>query len=275
MDTTNVITAPEVAVIAPISYDHMTILGSTLTEIATEKAGIIKPGSVVVSAKQEPEVEKVLREAASKAGCPLYYAKEPALRERSLDGQQFSMDGSEVYTTALLGNYQIQNAALALRAVEELGARGYDIPEVAKQEGIAGTRWFGRFTLIRRDPMVFVDGGHNPQGAAVLRQSLEAYVPGQKITFVLGVLKDKDVDGILEELMPIAKRCMTVAVPSERTMDPEALAGRIRPYGVDAQPYQNLRAAMDGVFKEDVVCICGSLYLLSQVEEEIFSRKKN
>ena len=269
VDTTNVIPAPLVTVIAPISYDHMSILGNTLTEIATEKAGIIKPGTKVVSAIQEPEVKKVLSYTCKSKKVQIDYIKKPKLISQNLTSQTFELD--RAYKTSLLGNYQIENAALAILAISKFNecfnSKKFHITDEMIEDGIKNTRWFGRFTLVSREPYVIVDGGHNRQGARVLRESLQQYFPDKKVIFLMGILRDKEVDIILDELLPIAKKCYTMEVPSERTMPPEELAAKIKEKGVEAQVIgaeDTDRLDVDKlVEKDDVLCICGSLYLLS------------
>lgn len=269
VDTTNVIPAPIVTVIAPISYDHMSILGNTLTEISTEKAGIIKPGTKVVSAIQEAEVKKVLSQTCKKQKVHIDYIKKPKLIRQNLRGQTFEID--RIYETSLLGTYQIENAALAILAIKKFNecfnSKKFHISEEMIEDGIKDTRWFGRFTLVSRQPYVIVDGGHNRQGARVLRESLQQYFPDKKITFLMGILKDKEVDIILDELLPVAKKCYTMAVPNDRTMPPGELAEKIKEKGVEAQVISAAdtdRLDVDKlVEKDDVLCICGSLYLLS------------
>ncbi len=268
MDTTNVIPAPLVSVITPISYDHMTILGNTLTEIATEKAGIIKSGTTVVSAKQEPEVVHVLEEVCAKQSVSLEIVKASQIINRDIHGQRFITSDGMDYETTMLGTYQIDNAAVAIAAARKLGDLGYPITENAIRNGIANTKWFGRFTLLSDKPPVIIDGGHNRQGATVLRQSLEEYFPGKKITFILGILADKEVDIILDTLLPIADRCYTMAVPNPRTMPPEKLAEMIQDRGVDAAVLSN-DLTLDNIKENaEIVCIAGSLYLISQISNE-------
>jgi len=257
MDTTNVIPAPMVTVIAPISYDHMGILGNTLTEIATEKAGIIKPGTVVVSAPQEEEVAAVLEKVCEERQVTLLYAPEPALIERSLDGQRFRI-AEQVFETRLLGTYQLDNASLAITAIQNLTLRKQQI-----QAGIRNTTWFGRFTLLQKNPYILVDGGHNRQGAQVLRESLETYFPGRKITFLIGILKDKEVDMILDALMPIAERVYVTTVPNARSMNENELANMIRQRNVQVEIFD---ADCIHLEETDVLCICGSLYLLDKMK---------
>jgi dihydrofolate synthase/folylpolyglutamate synthase len=262
-DTTNVIPAPLVTVITPISYDHMSILGNTLTEIATEKAGIIKEGTVVVSAPQETETQKVLERTCAEKNVSLEYTKAPIPIARSLQGQSFKLD--RIYKTKLLGTYQIENASTALLVIDKLREKGLSISDNAVDQGIAKTEWFGRFTVLRETPYVIVDGGHNRQGAAVLRSSLEEYFPGKKITFLLGILADKEVDIILDELMPIAGKCYVAAVPNKRTMDPQILAGMIKSRGVEATVLGNDIPLENIINENDITCIMGSLYLIKKI----------
>ncbi|SCZ77548.1 bifunctional folylpolyglutamate synthase/dihydrofolate synthase [Pseudobutyrivibrio xylanivorans] len=265
VDTTNVIPSPVVSVITPISYDHMTILGNTLAEIATEKAGIIKPGTVVVSAKQEPEVVEVLAKVCQEKKVELHFASEPAVVSRNLKGQDFMVsEFGSTLSTQLLGTYQVKNAALAMRVIEQIKRSGFRVSDGALRTGLRKTDWFGRFTMIKNNPPVIIDGGHNRQGAAVLADSLRTYFPEKKITFVLGILKDKEVDVMLDELLPLAKKVYTMEVPNPRTMSADELAERITSRGVKAQPFsgEDISAVEEDA---DVICMAGSLYLLSSL----------
>lgn len=265
VDTTNVIPSPLVTVITPISYDHMTILGSTLSEIATEKAGIIKQGTKVVSAPQEKEVQQVLSKVCKEQKVSLEYASSPCLVSRSLKGQEFMVaEFGSSFSTGLLGSYQIQNGALAILAIEKLKACGFFISDSALKEGIRKTKWFGRFTVIRENPPVIIDGGHNRQGAAVLAESLRAYFKDKKITFVLGILKDKEVDVMLDELLPLAKEVYTMNVPNPRTLPADELADMITKRGIKAQVFKG-NNIMDLEDDAEVICIAGSLYLMSSL----------
>ena len=263
VDTTNVIPAPLVSVITPISYDHMSLLGNTLTEIATEKAGIIKPGTKVVSAIQEPEVKAVLSKVCRENDVELNYISKPALVSRNLKGQEFMVaEFGSRFSTQLLGTYQIYNASLAILAVEKLKECGYRVSDRDLVYGVKNTKWFGRFSVMDKDPVVIVDGGHNRQGAAVLAESLRAYFPEEKVTFVLGMLKDKEIDIMLDELLPLAKEVFTVEVPNPRTLSADDLAEKIIARGVKAQTFTgvNISELED---EADIICVAGSLYLPS------------
>ncbi|MCR4695153.1 MAG: bifunctional folylpolyglutamate synthase/dihydrofolate synthase [Pseudobutyrivibrio sp.] len=267
VDTTNVIPSPELTVITPISYDHMTILGHTLTEIATEKAGIIKNGSRVVSASQEEEVVSVLEKVCKSKEVEIAFVDKALCIERNIKGQRFILPGEDKeFVTGLLGIYQIDNGALAIRAARILRTKGFDISEESIQRGIEKASWFGRFTLVNERPIVIVDGGHNRQGAKVLKDSLEAYFPGRKILFALGILKDKEVDLILDALLPIAKEVYTMDVPSARTMKKEELSLMIRSRGVKSSTIEKLEDINDTIGPDEILCIAGSLYLISEIK---------
>ena len=265
VDTTNVIRCPQVAVITPISYDHMSILGNTLTEIATEKAGIIKEGTTVVSARQEREVKDVLEKKCSEAAARLVCFDPPKAIERSLQGQTFEFNGVN-YKTKLLGTYQIDNSAQAICTCIKLREKGYNISDEAISQGIANAEWFGRFTIVKNDPYVIIDGGHNRQGAKVLRESLEEYFPGKKITFIIGLLADKEVDIILDELMPVAEKCYVVEVPNKRTMAPSDLVKMIKERGIEATALEK-DIPLEEIYKEnEITCIAGSLYMIKEMK---------
>ena len=269
VDTTNVIPTPLVTLITPISYDHMSILGNTLTEIATEKAGIIKYGTSVISPMQKREVKNVLADVCAKKAVSLAYFTAPTPLERNLQGQSFDLDGT-TYSTKLLGTYQIGNAAEAIYAARKLSQKGFKIPEDAISRGITKTEWFGRFTVVKENPYVIIDGGHNRQGAEVLRSSLEEYFPGKKITFLLGILADKEVDLILDRLMPIAEKCYVTAVPNKRTMNPDELAKMVEQRGVKTivleEDYSIENLCKD---ENEVFCIAGSLYLIKNIASHL------
>ncbi|MBP5164401.1 MAG: bifunctional folylpolyglutamate synthase/dihydrofolate synthase, partial [Lachnospiraceae bacterium] len=179
LDSTNVIKKPLLSIITSISFDHTAFLGNTLSDIAAEKAGIIKENCPVLVQKQsEDAVTDVFKRKASSLNAKFHEVKTPALISRDLSGQSFSVDGLSL-KTSLLGTYQLQNAATAVSA-----ARLLPIPDDAIRRGIEDTRWEARFELLRRDPLFFCDGGHNIEGAKVLYESLTTYFPGKKVIFI-------------------------------------------------------------------------------------------
>jgi dihydrofolate synthase/folylpolyglutamate synthase len=186
LDATNVIT-PLVSVITSISIDHVPILGTTLAEIAGEKAGIIKDGVPVVSAPQQPEALAVIREAAARAGAPLQVVGtdvEFAAGSHTLDGQEFTIldeQGRQVrLRIPLLGNHQVENAATAWTALHAAAAGGLALQRDAIAAGFESVQWPGRFEILQRNPFILLDAAHNEDSARRLLETLEEYLPGRK-----------------------------------------------------------------------------------------------
>ena len=191
-DSTNVIDAPEVAVITNIGLEHTEYLGNTLAEIARNKCGIIKSGADVVCYENAAEVMDVVRRVCEEKGCPLHIARYSRilLIEKGLEGQTFrflhdpapasqdiAISADEPLRLGLLGEYQLHNAATALTIVEALRGRGWKIPQEAVCQGLAEVRWPARFEVLSRHPLFILDGGHNPQCAEALAESLREYLP--------------------------------------------------------------------------------------------------
>lgn len=275
LDSTNVIDAPEAAVIARIGLDHTELLGSTLAAVAREKAGIIKRGAPVVSWRQEPEAEEAVRRVAAEQGCALF---EPDFSQLKVKAQQngvreFSYRGYDGLRTSLLGTYQPYNAALAIEAVETLRARGWEIPESAVRDGIAKTVWQGRFEVLpgsANAPTLVIDGGHNPQGAQVLAESLRDVFPGTKPVFIMGVLADKDYPAMVRAVLPLAHAFITVTPPNPRALSAESLAQEIRAAGGTANSAATMTDALAQARAlagaNGVVCAFGSLYSIAELK---------
>lgn len=286
LDSTNVIPAPEVCVIARIAYDHTDLLGSTLAAIAGEKAGIIKPGSAVVSWPQDDAgaAEAIERVAAS-CGAPVVVPDLSQLEYVPVDERglrRFSYRG-RAYETCLLGSYQPANAALAVESALALRARGWDVSDDAIERGVRAARWPGRFEVLdgcaRGCARVVVDGGHNPQGARVLMDSLEDVFPGEKSVFLIGVLADKDYRAMVAAALPHARAFVCVEPPNPRALSASDLAAAVRDAlaarataetdvavqvadGMDDAAARALALAGDG----GLICAFGSLYSLAAVK---------
>lgn len=230
LDSTNVISTPDVAVITRIGLDHMALLGSTCEEIAHEKAGIIKDGGHVVAWNDEnASVNKVFQDA-----CRTHHATliMPSFEQVQCLGitelsvpyenvmQRFSYQG-ERYETHLLGSYQPYNAVLAIEAARVLRSRGFTIPQTALHEGIASAHWLGRFDVhstCNEWRCVVCDGGHNPQGARALAQSIDRAFPHTKCVFVMSVLADKNYEAMIDALLDYACLWVCVTPPSSRAL---------------------------------------------------------
>jgi dihydrofolate synthase / folylpolyglutamate synthase len=259
--------SPRVVVIGPIDYDHQHELGDTLTLIAGEKAAIIRSG-VAFTARQDPEAEAVLERRAAEVAVPLVREGgelHVTPRGFTLDVQRVDLAGTDWRMTdvacGLLGVYQPGNALLAAAAARELGA-----DEAAIREGLRGVRWPGRFQIFRRDPLTILDGAHNPAGARALAASLRAYFPGRPVTFVIGILADKDAGGILAALRPLASRIVLTASTNPRAAAPAALRALLP--GACVETAGSLKEALARArpdAPDGLVCVAGSLSLIGDV----------
>ena len=270
LDSTNAIDAPEAAVITNIGLEHTEYLGDTLEKIAATKAGIIKSGCSAVCYDGAAEVTAVVRAACAARGVKLRiadYGKVKPLSE-TLDGQRFLWDGAE-YRLALLGRYQLHNAATALETVAVLRARGWNIPEDAVKAGLANVRWAARMEVLRRAPLLLLDGGHNPQCAEALADSLRRLLPEQKVVFLLGVLRDKDYPRMLDTLLPLARAFVCLTPLSDRALPAPELAAYLTERGAKANSFTDvtdgLRAALAAAGADGAVVGFGSLYLVGAI----------
>ena len=262
LDSTNVIAAPEAAVITGISLEHTEYLGDTLEKIAAEKAGILKPGTSAVLQIQPPAADAVFQARCAALGCERIPAVRAVRRSGGLDGQRLDYRDRRDLFLHLPGVYQCQNAALVLDTVDLLRRKGWNIPEEALRDGLAAAEWPGRFEVLRRTPPLILDGAHNPGGANALAESLEACLPGQKLTFILGVMAGKDRRAMLEAVAPHAARFLTVSPGGPRALDSAILAEELRQMGFAAENAGTLEAALPQA--SGPACIFGSLYLAGE-----------
>lgn len=294
LDSTNVIDAPEACVIARIGLDHTALLGNTLAAIAGEKAGIIKEGSAVVSWPQEPEAMAVIGHAAAEHGCELRVPDFAQLEEGAIrweDGaspfRSFSYREWTDLRTGILGSYQPQNATVALEVVSVLRGRGWHIPDEAVRAGVARTRWPGRFEIVEGGSSpdgfaIVVDGGHNPQGARALADSLAEVFPGRKPVLVIGVLEGKDYPRMLEDVLPLGSAFVCVTPDNPRALPAHKLARAIRWTGQDllgcsacvnpvvARDFEDaIRRARELADPDGLICAFGSLYSVAALKEAV------
>lgn len=272
-DSTNIIT-PEVSVITNVTLEHTERLGKTIEAIAAQKAGIIKPGVPVVT-EAEGKALEVIRGAAEANHAPLYvYGDDFSTEERtsSMDTQTFLYRlGEKELEVAihLPGEHQILNGAAALTAAEILRDKHGVPDEAAMLRGMEAARWPGRLERIHRNPDIILDGAHNPSGVTVLRKALDEYYPKARRIYVFGMMADKDVSQVSDILFRPEDTIYTVlAHEGDRSEKPEKLAQRLHK---NAVPMENLTAAYQRAVSEagpeDVVIVCGSLYLIGTFKE--------
>lgn len=276
LDATNVITTTLMEVIASISMDHTDLLGDTLAKIGAQKAGIIKPDTMVVSAQQKSEAAQVIEDTCKEQHCTLQMVDESKISNvhYGAEGQTFSYKTWENVAISLAGSYQIKNAALALEGVEALRKLGYALSDQQVREGLLHTAWRGRFTTLRRDPTVIIDGAHNPAAALELKESLERYFPGKTLYFVMGMFKDKDYAQVIDLTAPLARHIITVETPGNpRAMPARELAeavGKVNPSVEWADSVAHgVEKALAMAGKEDAVIVFGSLSFLGEAADAV------
>ena len=267
LDSTNVIDSPEVAVITNIGLEHTEYLGNTLSLIAEAKGGIIKPGCTAVLYDSEHEtMETLLRICREQNVLPrISHERDLTSLSHDLNGQRFLWRGRE-YALSLLGAHQLRNAAVVLETLHALHERGWSVPEEAVTAGLRDVRWPARFEILWREPLFLLDGGHNPQCAEALARNLEDYLPGRKLSFLIGVLADKDYTRMLDLVTPYAKEFICVTPDSPRALRADTLAGIIAARGIPAVACKSIedgvRLALD---TPGPVMAFGSLYLAGHV----------
>lgn len=275
LDSTNVI-VPQVAVITNVALDHTDRCGTTLQEIAQQKAGIIKPGVPVVSAATGEAAEVILQKAAD-CKAPLYlqgrdFAAKFAGYRGVVQKISFAAERFSAFDTielSLVGTYQVENCANAIMAALLLGT---DEPRLTQDDihrGLRQVSWPGRAEIFAGQPMIIIDGAHNPAGAGVLRDTLDELFPGRHITFLLGMLRDKDMRGIITQLVTSGDTIVAVAPLSPRAAQPADIAREITAAHVETAETitAGLQRAKVLAGRNGVLCIAGSLYLIGAARE--------
>lgn len=278
LDATNVVT-PEVCVITSISLDHQEVLGDTVAQIAAEKAGIIKAGIPVVTSPQTEEAAAVIREVCREKGVDLIMVGSDVTWQRlenNLAGQSIEVTSRGIrsngttyrITIPLLGEHQVQNAATAVAALELLGVSRESI-----EVGLAKTSWPGRLQVLRRRPLLIVDGAHTAESARKLKEALMNYFHFNRILFILGTSADKDMKSIIAELAPLASVVVATRSRHPRATDPGVVAAEVAKWGLRAEVTENVAQALEKARgmagNHDLICATGSLFLVGEVIEHV------
>lgn len=283
LDATNVVKNTLVSVITPISLDHMQFLGETIEEIAGHKSGIIKASSAVVVASQTEEATKVITEYADKknakevsCGIPQNIRFEPD--KTVFDYVTSSGERLLKLTTNMLGNFQPENAITAIEAVNYLNENGFNITNENILDGISKARWHGRFEKISENPLIYFDGGHNPAAALHIKKSLEIYFTNRKIVYIIGVLADKDYDGVLSITGGMANEIITITPNNPRALSGESLKEAAKKYNDNVVCADTISQAIDKAYaytkKDDgIIVVFGSLSFLEEIRDAV--NKKN
>jgi len=283
LDTTNVLD-PLVAAITSISYDHTYILGNTLAEIASEKAGIIKEGKPVVCAPQRPEAQKVIVDKCLERNAPLTLVGRDWLWERTeanVDGQGLRLtcqmpdaEGlmlpgtEEEFWVPFLGPYQLINATTAIATLDQLYRQGVDVSLEHVNEGLRTTHWPGRLEILSRNPLLVMDGAHNVDSVQRMTRTLAEDLPFDRLIVVAGFSADKDIAGMMAELTSTADELVLTKSVHPRSADPEEVAKRTSGTKSRISVIENVPAALWHALKEarpeDLVCVTGSLFVVAE-----------
>lgn len=280
LDATNIIENTLVTVFASISMDHMGFLGKTIDAIAMEKAGIMKTGCKVVSAMQEDAVMQVLQKKAREVDAEVSVADVSELKKvrYGLEKQRFDYKQWKNLEITLAGQYQISNALLAIKAVEALEAGGFVVTEKAVRQGLQETKWPGRFTVLGKKPYFVVDGAHNADAAKKLAESIEFYFTNRRIIYIMGILRDKEYNKIIEQTHSYADQIITVTTPnSARTLSAYELATEVAKVHPNVTAVDSLEEAVEISYllagKEDVIIAFGSLSFMGKLLAILDKRK--
>ena len=288
MDATNVIRHPELTVISSISYDHQAFLGDTLEEISWQKAGIIKESCPVVLSENSDEVCKVIEQEAKKkkVKCIEIEPTDYEVLSETPYGSTFLWK-EQRYETKLPGRHQVSNAVTALAASEYLFHKDYEknnarkaidkkLDEMnvksAQQGGIIRTCWPGRLEVLKKEPLFYRDGAHNPDGAKKLAAFLQKYFTNKKIIYIMGVLKDKEYKKMLRYLMPMANEVYVFKPKIERGLSAQILADTIKEVAnvsvtIESDVNAAVFRALDTAKPDDVLVACGSLSFMEEMED--------
>lgn len=276
LDATNVIT-PRVSVITSLSYDHTAVLGETLTLIAGEKAGIIKPGVPVVSSPQKPEALAVLEKVAAERGCALTLVGREITYQagtHTLDGQEFTIPQSPFpmhpspFTIPLLGAHQVENAVTAYAALK---ASGFQLTEAEIAKGFANVRWPCRFEIISREPTVILDSAHNEDAFVRLTETLKTYFPGRQVVLILGISEDKHLTAMLTAIQPLIDTLVVTRANHPRALEPEKIVATARQVGLRCEsvaPVETALARALEIAKKNgsIVLSAGSMFVTAEVK---------
>ena len=281
LDSTNVIDTPEVAVITAIGLDHTALLGNTLPEVASAKAGIIKAGGLVCAYPADDDVTAVFENKCREVGASLTMTDMGNLNVKAveLDGCTFDFGGLKDVFVPLAGSYQPWNASVAITACRLLASRGWKITDEDIVQGLAKVKWPGRFEVLMKHPVFVLDGAHNPHGIKATVASLKEHFGDRKLTFVMGVMADKDVSHMVEMITPLADRVYTARPENYRAMDPMDLARQFQLRGAMALPCPSIQRAVDEAIAHEgpdgVVVALGSLYFSSDIRQAAMKHAKD
>jgi dihydrofolate synthase/folylpolyglutamate synthase len=274
LDATNIVANPAVCIITSISLDHTQILGNSLEEIAREKAGIIKPGCWVVISPQPEEAASVITSICRDKKAKVVQVSKDITWHKiggDLHHQSLVIEGrTSKYQVSipLLGDFQLENAATAVAALEILSSEGFAISSDDIAQGLAQVKWPGRFQILRQHPTVLVDGAHNVASMRRLVNNIKAYFAHKRIFLVFGTSCDKDIPGIINELVPLSPQVIVTQASHSRAAPPPTLAAEFTKRGIKPEIKETVAQAISRALslagKTDIICVTGSLFVVAE-----------
>lgn len=272
LDATNVVKAPLATIITNVELEHTAQLGETIEKIAAEKAGIIKPGVPVITAASGPALEVIQQVAKEKNALIFPFSAERfKLKNSNLEGVVMIDKTYRELHLSLLGSHQFQNGAIVVKTCEVLMNKGVTLFKDYYKRGFKKAFWPGRFEIVRQEPIVILDGAHNPAAAKALAAATKHLLKERPVTLVLGVLEDKDYSSMLQELVPVATRIIATAPEIPRALKPEALAQAISALGKEAIIKETIAEAVEEALRitpaQETVLITGSLYTVGNARK--------
>jgi dihydrofolate synthase/folylpolyglutamate synthase len=276
LDCTNVIKPPLCSVITTIGLDHTAVLGDTIEKIAAQKCGIMKSGSIAVTSAQDTKAMQVIQQAATQKKIPL--AKSESIKinikSQSLNGSVFDYNGIEIHLP-LAGDHQLENAKTALAAIEVLRLNNLlSITDEQIAQGFSKAVNPARLELLSQDPIVLLDGAHNPNGIEALKNAIKHFLPNRYIIGIMGMLADKDIDSSIKLLDNTINSIYTVPVNNPRALSPAKLTQKFANFCDEVRTFESAEHAFEVAYDEAkkigaAIVICGSLYLAGEIRPYI------
>ena len=281
-DATNIV-MPLVSVITPVSLDHTDMLGTTLTSVAENKAGIIKQNGILVTDNDNEEVMKVIESTCQAKSCRLFKVGNDVNFEivrSDLNGSVFNINGlHDTYGNMIIpiiGDYQVANAATAVAAVELLREHNITIAVDAVRDGLANIKWPGRLEILQISPYVVVDCAHNPSAARALKANLKKF-EFERLILIIGMCEEKDIKGYFDELVPEADEVIVTRAQIHRAAEPATICSDVEKLKNDVIIQPTVQASIDYamnklVTKKDLICITGSIFIVAEARELMLNK---
>ena len=278
LDATNISDTPVLSVITDVALDHMDYLGNTISEISSEKAGIIKPSCPTVFGGNNPEALNVIQTAANKLSSSLLLTKREnaEIISSGLKGSVFNYNEYTNLKIKLAGLYQPGNAAVAIDSIKILNKSGFNISKNSIYNGLAVTEWTGRFEIFSDNPPIIYDGSHNPQGMTATVNSIKEYFSGMKVNLIMGVMADKDYKKMVNIISPYINQVYTVTPNNQRALNGAELSDLFKKNNVNSEYQTDISKAVSSAVSfsnksNTPLIILGTLYMYNDIKKSIIS----